>query len=359
MPEEMACILEMVKSYGLRPIRYGANCKYPTKNHAIHSAEYTSLSGCFLISESLTRLEITTSYYTNDRNKKPLPTTWLCSLNESKITSISGQRAYMEFQKAAKIPTLKQMGIENILHKSSVTGSYLQSATPLIGSKTMFLSEYSNVYEYDRNSAYSSVLLEGVPLFSQIDYNRVVREREIGFMLDENLCLCHEGEIAEVIFPLVPCPIEIQNYIQKWYNLKKEGDPNAKCMLNFPIGYYQRTNPFFRAYVVNRCNEIIRNLIGEHIITWNTDAVYSLIPLDLKVGEEIGEWKLRKIKKFKLQGCNYQIEEENPVYRGIPKYWFEAFKRVNGRPFDLSKDVLPERVNKWHMDWEHLSLLGE
>ena len=254
------------------------------------------------------------------------------------------------------VPTLKQLGIEELFYKSSKEGKFSFSAIPTIGSKTQNKAVFSNVYEYDINSAYASVLLAGVPNFSQIERNRVVRHGEIGFMLEESLSLCYPGEIAELVMPLIPCPESLKEYIHKWYNLKKKGSVEAKAMLNYPIGYFQRTNPLFRAYVVNSCNRRIKKLINEHTITWNTDAVYTTENLDLIIGEEIGQWKKRYIRKFTLLGCNYQIEEENPIFRGIPKYWFESFKRIHGRPFNLETDTLPDRVNKRNMNWNTLKL---
>ena len=355
-PEEMALILQKMKDCGLRMIRYGADTKYFSKQHAVRSSEYSSLSSCFLISETLTKIELTTTYYTNTEQPTMKPTTWVCSLNEEKISTLNGQKAYMQFQRAAKIPTAKMLGIENELSLSNVTGKFNYSAVPMIGSKSYFKAVFSNVYEYDINSAYASVLLRGVPNFADLRHNGIVGHNEIGWILTENLNLVHEGGKADFIAPIIDTPVAIVNYIEKWYKLKKEGNKEAKCMLNFPIGYYQRTNPLFRAYVVNSCNELISSIMNDNVIMWNTDAVYSLMPLKLEIGDNIGQWKLRKIKQITICGCNYQIENETPVYRGVPKHWFEAFERINRRPFDMNRDTLPERVNKWFMNWKTLTL---
>lgn len=355
--EEMAQILEdVVCKYGLKPIRYGVGCKYLSKVNAMKSSEYHSLATEFLIAETPVTLELTTIYHVNEDQKKFLPTTWICSLNNNKVKTINGLAAFTQFQRVAKIPSLDQIGVD-IIPFNKTTGKYAYSAIPYIGSKTAEIRQYSNVYEYDINSAYSSVLLNGVPNFAEIDYNRVVRKGEIGFYLNECLSLAHEGEEAAIICPLVPPSKELKNFIYKWYNEKQNDVPNAKGMLNFPIGYHQRKNPLFRAYVVNTCNEKIKALIDSDVVMWNTDAVYSLKPLDLEIGDKIGQWKEIKIPLLKTMGCNYQIGNELPVYRGIPKYWFENFAKINGRPFDITKDTLPERVNKWFMDWEKLKLL--
>lgn len=346
----MSTILEECESYGLKMIRYGEGTTLPTKYHAMHSSRYSSLTGCYLICEKLATLELTTSYHEGK------PTTYICSLNEQNIVAMNGQKAYMQFQKVAKIPSLKKLGLENLLHQNSYDGKYAQSSVPCIGVLNHERAVLSNVYEYDINSAYASVIVREIPSFSEIEYNRVVKEGEIGFLLNENLSLCHFGEFAEVICKLIPTPKPLKEYIYKWYQKKKEGDKEAKCMLNFPIGYFQRTNPFFRAYVVNSCNERIQRLINEDIFMWNTDAIYSTKKLDLKIGNGIGEWKEIPIKKIQLLGLNYQIDDEPPSYRGIPKYWFEQFKKEHGRPFDLTLDKIPNRVNKWVMNWNKMKL---
>lgn len=355
-PAEMVSILARVKSLGLRVISYGEGQQYPTKEHAFRSNEFTSFSACVLIGETITNLEITTTYYVNNKQTLMYPTTWVCSLNEEKPTTVTGQKAYMQFQRAAKIPSLKTLGVSEELFKSPSTGRYQYSAIPMLGSKSPFLSVYSNVYEYDRNSAYASVLLAKMPNFAYLDRDRVVREGEIGWLLTENLVLRFEGEYADFISPLVDTPIAVKNYIAKWYAEKLKGNKEAKAMLNFPIGYYQRTNPFFRAYVVNSCNNIIKPLIDDNVVLWNTDAIYTLKHVDLPLSNKIGEWKLTQINKLTVDGCNYQIDNDLPKYRGIPKQWFISFEQIHGRAFDLEKDELPERINKWRFNWKLLKL---
>lgn len=356
-PLEMSQILdECVNTFGLGMIRYGVGCEFLTKKAAMKSHRYHSLATQFLICETPATLEITTIFHVNEKQRKFLPTTWVCSLNNIRINTVGGLTAYMQFQRAAHVPTLEELGIHHLVPWDDHRETYAYSASPLIGSKTPKISSYSNVYEYDINSAYANVLLQGVPLFNEIDYNRVVGKGEIGFYLNEALTLAHEGMEADLIVKLVPCPVALKNYIYKWYNEKRLGNVSAKSMLNFPIGYAQRKNPLFRAYVVHTCNELIYSLIDNDTVLWNTDAVYSLRELDLPLGDNIGEWKKVIIPELTTLGCNYQIGKELPVYRGIPKYWFESFAKEHGRPFDLTKDTLPDRINKWTMNWKTLKL---
>lgn len=352
-PEEMSSLIDKLNSFGIRYVRIGEGTKYPTRKAALKSAEWSSFATCATIEETLATLEVTTKYW----GDKFQVTTWSCSLNGIPTITVNGRVAYMQFQRAAKIPTLKQLGIEEDFALSKITGRYQYSAIPMIGSKTQNKAVFRNVYMYDRNSAYASTIALKMPSFKVLDRDRVVKVGEIGWLLTENLALRYPGQYADYITPLIDTPIEVKNYIKKWYDLKNTGDQNAKAMLNFPIGYYQRTNPLFRAYVVNSCNDTIYRLISEEdTILWNTDAIYTLKPRKLTIGEEIGQWKVEKIDKITIFGCNYQVNNDTPVYRGIPKQWFESFERIHGRPFDLERDDIPKRINRWYFDRSRMKL---
>ena len=147
----------------------------------------------------------------------------------------------------------------------------------------------------------------------------------------------------------------------KWYNKKKNSTgvekETAKAMLNLPIGYTQRYNPFLRSYIVHRCNFQIFDLIDKDSLFWNTDAIFSRRRrTDLKIGDNIGEFKEIHYKVVRYIGNVYQLDKEIPVYRGIPKAWFRAFERENGRPFDLLLDDIPKPMNLYEWDWDKLEL---
>ena len=77
---------------------------------------------------------------------------------------------------------------------------------------------------------------------------------------------------------------------------------------------------------------------------------------ELKLGENIGEWKKIEGKRLRYKGNNYQIDDDIPVYRGIPKAWFEAFEKREGRKFNILLDKPPERCNKYEFDFTTLTL---
>ena len=141
-------------------------------------------------------------------------------------------------------------------------------------------------------------------------------------------------------------------YIRSWFNEKMVSTgirrQKAKDMLNLPIGYAQRKNPFFRSFVVNICNEYIQSKIDTNTVLYNTDSIYSLTPRDdLILGKYIGAFKLEVQNNFKYIGNNYQFGDEIPTYRGIPKSWFRSFEVMTGRKWDILTDYVPVRLNKY------------
>ena len=350
--EEANRILNQVGNvYKLDQIIYGAGYKYKSKEAAMASSEYTSLEGCYLIGVLDSKLEITTSWWTNEETKKFRPTTWVCDLNEESSFCVKGLRTYSEFNKVCKIPKVEET-LYDFLEKDETTGKYVNSAKPIIGyrGEKDKLVVYDKIYEYDLNSAYSSVILGGIPDLRNPLFNVEVGKGQVGFMLDDCLTMVKGGE-AEVVFNIIECPQEVKDYIYRWYDKKKNSTGNekqeAKAYLNLPIGYSQRTNPFFRAYVVNSCNNRIRKYLGKDVVLWNTDAIFSTKPLDMEIGKEIGQWKLIEYNGLRCIGNTYQIMDEIPVFRGIPKAWFVNFEKKNGHKFILGEDALPNKMNKY------------
>ena len=102
--------------------------------------------------------------------------------------------------------------------------------------------------------------------------------------------------------------------------LKKEGNKEAKCMLNFPIGYYQRTNPLFRAYVVNSCNEVISSIMNDNVAI-NYRTIYNGYPLFSQSADftEYSDYE-RCVMKDKYLAA-YLQDKKNPTYKNIIKYY--------------------------------------
>jgi hypothetical protein len=189
------------------------------------------------------------------------------------------------------------------------------------------------------------------------------KKDEIGFILDDELSIVKPGYMADVKFRLIDTPKKLKDFLIKWYDIKKNSKGNkkleAKAMLNLPIGYCQRYNPFLRSYVVNSCNEVIKQLIDDDTLFWNTDAIFSLKRRpELELGAEIGQFKEIHCDTLSYIGNIYQINSEDPTYRGISKSWFKAFEKENGRKYDLLKDYDKsiDRINYYNLNWEELKL---
>lgn len=230
----------------------------------------------------------------------------------------------------------------SIFDKIGLSDKIQQSAKPILGYNPKFDNTEHEVYVYDLNSAYANILKDKIiDTYHWREYD-TVGEGEVGFLFDDNLTMKRTGQYADRIYKLIESPFK--DYVTKYYNIKRNAPSGsrarteAKAMLNYLVGCWQNHNPFLRAYVVNSCNEFIFNIIQENrdiVCMYNTDAVYSVAPLDLDIGTEIGQFKLEYHGLFRQKGNNYQEVEINKTsYRGVSH---EAFK--NG--FNILTDEIP------------------
>ena len=356
-PEKVRELLKIPEEYGIGVVTIG-------KGGLFHSYADMLLNGRVKVSETmivelkLTKLEITTKYYEGKA------TTYVFSLNDEEVGQAVGHKCFATFQKYYKIPKLEDSEVSDAwLDKE--TGKFSCSAGPTIGYNPIYQKrDLFDCYEYDLNSAYFSIILKQIPDLSHPEKTfRKVNKGEVGFVMTDKLWLVEAGGNAEIIFPLIDTPDGIKRFSEKYYGIKKNAKKgsqkrkDAKDMLNLPIGYCQRWNPFFRAFVIHRCNKVIEDLIDDDTLFWNTDAIYSSRKReDLELGDEIGQWKETNLKRLRYVGNTYQIDDDPPVYRGIPKNWFTNFQKVKGRPFNLIVDPVPNAMNKWAFDLSTLTL---
>lgn len=232
-------------------------------------------------------------------------------------------------------------------------------AGALLYSNPDYEGKWVEAIEYDVTSAFSAVMIHKLPDFSVPPREGMVKKDEIGFSATGELV--HEG-YAPYIWPLVPS--YYKKFVQKYFNLKKKGREKgkervaseAKDTLNLCIGYCDkhngispdhpgyRPNPFFRNYIVYRCNEEMEKIIEAHkdiIIMSNTDSLVSLeeIP-ELPLGPDVGQWKIEQKGWIAYVGNNYQWRGSAPKYRGVPKEWFS-------KDFDITKSPLPDDANQY------------
>ena len=213
-------------------------------------------------------------------------------------------------------------------------------------------TRHSNCYGYDINSSYTYAMIQPMPdTTKEPRYLGIVKKDEIGF--DENYELAFEGEHALIIYPKIDSPFI--KFANTWYNKKKnaktpEEKKHAKFVLNASIGYLQRTNPVLRAAILGYANKRIRDLVDENTLYCNTDSIISIGPRpELKIGTELGEWKLEHQGDFAYNKFTYQWNKEVPNYRGVSKSWFKP-------GWDLLKDELPKLGNKYYFNKETFKL---
>ena len=342
-------ILEVIKSYGIPILYLGLNEPYEGAKIKIDDFNYSRYA---IVKENDTNIFIETRYY----EWAYKPTRYVCWLDNKKRTTLSGLQAFYECQRwCYKAVHASKYGNSQIdSYWDPELRKYACSASPLIGYNPKYeMQELHDVYEYDINSAYSSIMLQEIPDLNNPHYNCEIKKGQVGFFLDQKLTMIEytPGAYVEVAFDLIKLNDAQKGYIRRIYRDKQfaqtdEDYAQAKLKMNAAIGYYQKYNPFMRSFIVNRCNAVIKRFIDENTIMWNTDAIFSLKPRpELKLGNDIGDFKEVRIKRFVYKGNNYQIDHEKPKYRGVASSWFPD-------GWDMFKDPLPKRDNDYVYDRE-------
>lgn len=225
------------------------------------------------------------------------------------------------------------------------------SASPLLWYNEKYENQWMDAYCYDLNSAYSAAMLGKMPDTSVPMRSGIIKEGiEIGFEEVLNpkknnqatmLVPKYKG-FSLYIFPLMDSPFD--KFVHKWYDKKCNSLPGskekvkAKGVLNFSVGQLQNVNPFLRATIIGRCNELIESLIDEDTLFCNTDSIVSRKPLNLDIGPGIGQWKIEHQGKVAYKGYAYQWDSGEISYRHVPKSWFK-------KDWDITKDPLPKEGN--------------
>lgn len=356
---EVNKIIKLIKDYGLKVIKIGIGGDYRSLNEYLVNNPRPSLSGTMIIEQKETKLYFSTRYYEHK------PATYVFNLNGEEMFAISGSKCFAEFSRYFKIPkasTYNNKRLEDWF--DSEKGSYTCSASPVISFNPKYeKQELKDVWEYDLNSAYATEMLDEVPDLWHPRFKRdqKVKKGYVGFYLNDSLTMTLEGQYADVTFPLIKTPEELKNYCLRWFERKSKTEGveklESKAYLNLPIGYCQRFNPFFRSYIVHKCNLGILKKIDKNSIFWNTDAIFSLKRrTDLEIGDKIGQFKEKHFRTVRYIGNTYQTDEEIPVWRGVPKQWFKEFEKQNGRKFNILIDEVPMKKNLYYWDWDNLRL---
>lgn len=271
--------------------------------------------------------------------------------SEDIIQSISGKEAFRILSKYYKVPKITHIGEREIAKKGDLGG---MSASPLLYENPKYENQKVYGYGYDLNSAYSAAMLGPIPDCSKPMRSGIIGSNEIGFeeVINEKdpsktkLIAKYSG-YSLYIFPLMESPFK--RFVAAWYERKKQAKSGskekkkAKDVLNMSIGALQNKNPFIRACIITRCNDLITNLMTEDTLFCNTDSIVSRVPLNVPIGDDVGQWKLEHEGYVAYKGANYQwyandTDEGKISYRGTPKAWFK-------KDWDILKDPVPNFGN--------------
>lgn len=284
--------------------------------------------------------------------------TYICRKDGAdELQQTDGGEAFRILSKYYKVPKMP----EEICGRADDGGL---SASPLLWYNPKFNKTRQKAIGYDLNSAYSMAMLGPMPDTTKAPRQGNIQEGEIGFVelpnpkknFEVGMLEARYSGWAQYIFPLMESPFK--RFVEKWYDLKNNAPKGskerakAKGVLNFSVGQLQNVNPFIRATIVCRCNKLIESLIDpETTLFCNTDSIVSTVPIkDLKIGDNIGEWKIEHEGVVAYVGNNYQWNDDPPSYRHISKKWFP-------KGWDILKDANPQTGNIWEFDKEKFTLV--
>jgi len=210
---------------------------------------------------------------------------------------------------------------------------------------------YNNCICYDRNSAFSYACVDLVIPNTSAKAKEYVCpcEGEIGFTSDGVPIVGASNIMCRYVFPSY-IDENLTNWAKKKYKQKKNAKTeqekqNYKNHMNYAIGCLARHNPFIRNCIIHKSNELMMELIDENTLMSNTDSIVSLVERkDLKMGGELGEFKIEHTGNFALIETGYQWNYDNPSISGFVKKKAEVFEKIVGRKYDILRDGLVEDI---------------
>ena len=201
---------------------------------------------------------------------------------------------------------------------------------------------YENVYGYDMNSAFLNACVDLVIPTTFVGYSKVPKEDEMGF----DFLGTPIYNTTKECYYVFKCGInpDLTRWAREMYkkkrNAKNDNEKQKwKDMGTFAIGCLARHNPFVRNCILYKSNQIMEELIDENTLLCNTDSIVSLVERnDLKIGTELGEFKLEHQGNFALTETGYQWNYSLPTVCGFTKEKAIEFEKIVGRKYDLLKD---------------------
>lgn len=202
-----------------------------------------------------------------------------------------------------------------------VDKKFLNKQAGILKSNDKYKNIWTDYYEYDLNSAYAAIIYDKMPDTRYYRKYSFLNDNEIGFIFGDSLTLVEHG-YADIIFPLVDTPEGLKKYLSRWYKRKQNKDKRyfGKHALVQAVGYLQYHNPYLRAYIVEKCNKNMTKLINDYKDDWilvNTDAIYLTKEIkDIKLGTEIGQFKLETGRIRTFNTADYELEDGTVKNRG-------------------------------------------
>ena len=310
-------------------------------------------------------------YYSPILSKKVYVWSYLDKDRES--IELLGSQAFSIFRKYVRIEDI-QLDL-----KAMKVGSILDLGTI---SSFMFFNENYNftkqiAYEYDINSAFASQCFGLMPT-KFLRRNDVAKDGEVGFIYDDdgelvvNRCWFEPSEFVFKLGNIDGFSRFFKVYYDRKEKAKEKGDKIKKSyyksIINMTIGYFQKINPFLRSYIISNLNNRMLDLVSkyyDHVLLSNVDSLITNIDLssELPISDECGGFKIMREKEpFFLYSYNYQWNNEPPTYRGTPSAWFENYKKINKKSFDLSEtsvSSLSVLYNKYRLDVKKMQFVKE
>lgn len=273
---------------------------------------------------------------------------------EAEVCGTTGMNAYRTLQRYLK--TIKyndDSSVKAIVGWNEQDKKFYAATSPYTYENPKYnRTRTENCICYDLNSSYGNALTHA-PLPSQkhpIMYYHKLKKGEIGFKIINGRLktIYEEGKTCSIAFKLMSDEERkpIVKFVNKYYELKKKAAKGskekltAKQMLNYSIGYMQKTNPFIRTAVIDYANKFITDLkekYEDYILYSNTDSLVSTVKIkecEENLGVECGQWKIEHEGSFAYIDSCYQWNLETPSWKHIPK---SAFKET----YDLLKDPAP------------------
>lgn len=253
--------------------------------------------------------------------------TYIFNRDESVAHLKTGAEEYAIFKRAARafLPDFSDDPIA-IKRLGKRDGKFLNKQAGLLKFNPKYNGKKIFAFEYDLNAAYLSCISERWLDTRRPMYDHILGENEAGFFYMENLFLVTEPGIkVDIAFKIIESPDCIKNYCKKWFKLKQSSDKqkklNAKHQIVDSIGFLQYHNPYLRAYIVESCNNYMQAIIDANPNDWilaNTDAIFLTKPINLNIGQNLGQFKLKK-GFIETRGVNYKSADFGDVERGKQK----------------------------------------